>query len=154
MAQASTSMTQSGLDTFKKAVNYIMTEWPSLNLAIDNGMGGNQAREIREWMCKTISDMLIKGKEFDIEDFLGEMINQEFDTLIEDGSLEYNAKWIEKFYKDCLEGREQEVQEQLKNATVKKLSLGNVKIPAPVCQTEDSSDEDDDGDEVDDTMEQ
>lgn len=138
---ASTKMSQAGIEVFKKAVNYILTEWPSLNFAIDNGMGGNQAKEIREWMCKTVGDTMLKGVDIDVEDFLAEIINQEFDTIIEDGSLEYNAKWIEKFYKDCLAEKEQEVVDQIKKASAKKLSLGHVKIPTPVCQNEETSDD-------------
>lgn len=139
---ATTTMSPTGVEVFNKAVRYILMEWPSLNFAIENGMGGRQAREIREWMCKTVSDTILRGQDIDLEDFIAEIINQEFDTLIEDGSLEYNAKWIDKFYRDCLQGKEQEVLDQLKKASDKKLSLGSIRIPAPVCQkTEDTSDD-------------
>lgn len=143
-------MNPEGGAMFRKAVNYILTEWPSLTLAIENGMGGPQAIEKRNWISSTIADEMIKGKDIDLEDYLAEMINQEYDTLIEDGSLEYNTKWIEKFYKDCLQGKVQEVENAIHQATIKKQSLGNMKIPAPVCQTVDSDeDEDDDGDAMD-----
>lgn len=142
-------MSPSGAETFKKAVHYIFTEWPALDLAIENGMGGSQAKEKRDWMCRAVADVLLKEKDIDLEDYIGEMINQEFDTLIEDGSLEYNIKWIHKFYKDCLQGKEQEVTDSIDQASRKKLSLGNIKIPPPVCQTQDTSeDEDENDDEV------
>lgn len=137
------------LAAFKKAVHYIIHEWPSLDLAIENGMGGRDAREKRDWMCQTVVTTLCKAKDMDLEDFLAQMINQEFDTLIEDGSLEYNAKWIEKFYKDCLQGKDQEVVQSIEQAARKKQSLGNMRIPAPVCQTQESSDDDDDDDDDD-----
>lgn len=143
-SQIPIQMPQNGREVFKKAVNYIITEWPSLELAIENGMGGSQAREKRNWICSTIADVMLKDKDIDLEDYLAEMINQEFDTLIEDGSLEYNAQWINKFYKDCLQGKEQEVLNSITQASMKKLSLGNVKIPPPVCQTQESSEEDED----------
>lgn len=134
------------MEVFRKAVDYILTEWPSLNLAIENGMGGNQAKEKREWMCKTIAEAVIKDKDIDLEDYIAEILNQEFDTVIEDGSLEYNTKWIEKFYKDCLQGKEQEVLESINQASAKKMSLGNVKIPAPVCQNQESTDDEEEED--------
>lgn len=134
-------MSQQGSEIFRRAVDYILTEWPSLNLAIENGMGGYQALEKRVWMCKTIVEVMLKEKDVDLEDYLAELVNQEFDTLIEDGSLEYNTKWIEKFYKDCLQGKDQEVLNSINQASQKKISLGNVKIPAPVCVNADSSDE-------------
>lgn len=148
--QASTAqMSPSGLEVFRKAVTYILTEWPSLELAIENGMGGPQAREKRNWMTSHITEIMVKGKDIDLEDYLAEIVNQEFDTLIEDGSLEYNTQWINKFYKDCLQGKEQEVLEAISKASAKKLSLGNMKIPAPVNATQESSDDDDEDDDGD-----
>lgn len=146
-------LTTDNIEIYKQAVRYILTEWPSLQLAIDQGQGGAQANAKRDWICQTIAQLMIDGKDIDLEDYLGEMINQEFDTLIEDGSLEYNAKWIEKFYKDCLQGQGEQVLEQIKQASVKKLSLGNMKIPAPVCHTaEESSEEETTDDEAGDDM--
>lgn len=142
-----TKMSQSGAEVFKKAVKYILTEWPSLNLAVENGMGGHQAKEKVEWMCNTIIEVMSKQKDIDLDDYLGEIINQEFDTIIEDGSLEYNTNWINKFYKDCLQGKEQEVLNSLNDAASKKLSLSNMRIPPPVCQTQESSDSEDDDDD-------
>lgn len=140
-------MSPQGADTFKKAVKYILTEWPSLTLAMENGMGGAQAEQKQAWMCEHIAEMYLKNKDIDLEDYLAEMVNQEFDTIVEDGSLEYNVKWIEKFYKDCLQGKDQEVVNSINQAAAKKQSLGSMRIPAPVCQTQDSSDDDDDEDD-------
>lgn len=140
-------MSPEGAETFRKAVKYILTEWPSLTLAMENGMGGSQAREIRDWMCATVAEAMLKDKDVDLNDYISELINNEFDTLIEDGSLEYNTKWIEKFYKDCLQGKVQDVMNSINQAAAKKVSLGNVKIPPPVCATQESSDEDEDDDD-------
>lgn len=147
--QGTLRMSQSSAEVFKKAVDYILTEWPSLNLAIENGMGGSQSREKKDWMCKTVAEAVIKDKDIDLEEYLAEIVNQEFDTLIEDGSLEYNTKWIEKFYKDCLQGKDQEVLNSINQASLKKISLGNIKIPPPVCETKDTSDDEEDSDEED-----
>lgn len=158
MAQSSTSlqptatpvMTSAGVEIFRRAVKYILFEWPSLNLAIENGMGGSQALQKQTWMCDHITELYLKNKDLDLEDYLAELVNQEFDTIIEDGSLEYNCKWIEKFHKDCIQGKEQDVLNSINQAAAKKQSLGNIRIPAPVCVNQDSSDgdsEDDDGDD-------
>lgn len=140
-------MTPEAVEIFKESVKYVLTEWPSLNLAIENGMGGSQAQEKRDWMCQVIIESLLKEKDIEVDEFLGEIINQEFDTLIEDGSLEYNSQWINKFHKDCLLGKQQEVKDAITNAAMKKLSLGSTRIPPPVCQTQDSSEEESDVDE-------
>lgn len=137
-------MSCSGTEIFRKSVTYIIKEWPSLNLAIENGMGGPQAHEKQNWMSNHITEVMLKGTDIDLEDYLAEIVNQEFDTLIEDGSLEYNTKWIYKFYKDCLQGKEQEVLNSINQASMKKQSLGNMKVPPPVDITQDSSDDEED----------
>lgn len=144
---APVQMTPSGAEIFHRAVKYVLTEWPSLNLAIEQGMGGHQAQQKQAWMCDHIAEIVLKSKDLDTEDYLAALVNQEFDTLIEDGSLEYNAKWIDKFHKDCLQGKEQEVLSSISQAAQKKQSLGNMRIPPPVCATQESSDDDDDGDD-------
>lgn len=145
-------MTPEAAEIFQESVKYVIKEWPSLNLAIENGMGGPQAEQKRDWMCQVVIESLMKEKDIDVDEFLGEIINQEFDTLIEDGSLEYNSQWINKFFKDCLQGKHQEVKDAITNASLKKLSLGNTKIPPPVCQTQDSSDDDEEDDDDDDIL--
>jgi pre-rRNA-processing protein TSR2 len=140
---------QSSIEIFQKAVSYVLTEWPSLNFAIENGMGGMESKHKQAWMCSHIAEVMIKQKDVDLEDYLAEIINQEFDTLIEDGSLEYNVKWIEKFFKDCQQGKEQEVLDSINKAAASKRSLGNMRIPQPLNTTKESSDDDDDEDEED-----
>jgi hypothetical protein len=140
-------MSQLGMDAFRKAVHYVLTEWPSLNFAIDNGMGGAESKQKQAWMCDHIAEMMIKGKDLDLEYYIAEILDQEFDTRVEDGSLEYNVKWIEKFFKDCQQGKEQSVMDQINNAAANKRSLGNMRIPPPVNATKESSDDDSDDDD-------
>jgi len=135
---------QSQANIFATAVKYILTEWPSLNFAIENGMGGQEAKQKREWMCEHIIEVMVSGKDIDLEDYLAEIVNQEFDTLIEDGSLEYNAQWINKFYKDCNQGKEQDVLNSINQAASKRQSLGSMRIPPPQKINQDSDDDDDD----------
>lgn len=144
---ASTRLTQEAQETFSQAVNYIIKEWPALDLAIENGMGGSHSLEIRDWMTRVVIDSFVKDPDMELNYFLTDILDQEFDTVIEDGSLEYNVQWINKFYKDCVQGKQQEVQEQIAKAKQKKLSLGNMRIPAPIRLNQDSSEEETDEDE-------
>lgn len=146
-------LSQTQAEVFTKAVRYILTEWPSLNFAIENGMGGSDAKQKREWMCDHIVEVMVQGNDLDLEDYLAEMINQEFDTIVEDGSLEYNTQWISKFFKDCLQGKEQEVMNSINRASANNQSLGNMRIPQPQNMNRDSDDDDsyddDDKDDMD-----
>lgn len=116
-------LTEKGSEIFRKAVGHLINDWPSLDLAIENGMGGSEAREKRDWMSKTIAETMLKGKDLDVQAFLEDILDQEFDTIIEDGSLEYTSSWIEKFYKDCLQGKEEDVLCAITQASMKKLKL-------------------------------
>lgn len=140
------SLNSTQKEAFSSAVKYILTEWPSLNFAIENGMGGTDAKQKQAWMCEHIADVIQKDTDIDLVDYLSEIVNQEFDTLIEDGSLEYNSSWITKFYKDCLQGREQDVVNSIRQAAAKKQSLGNMRIPAPQKLSQDEDDDDIEGD--------
>lgn len=151
-AQGSTNLNPEQLEVFSKAVKYILTEWPSLNFAIENGMGGSEAKQKHSWMIEHIIEIMIKGKDVDLDEYLAEIINQEFDTLVEDGSLEYNTQWINKFYKDCLQGKHSDVMLSIDQAAAKKQSLGTMRIPAPQSMNQESEDdesEDDEEDEMD-----
>lgn len=130
-------MSQEGVEVFTKAVNHILSSWPSLDLAIENGMGGRDNIEKRKWMIATLTKDMLIGKDIDVEYYLEELIDEEFNTRFEDGSLEYNAHWIEKFYKDCLAGKEADVLYAITQASLKKMTLDRVKMPTPVCQTKD-----------------
>ena len=124
------------------AFHILQPNWYIYPPTVDNGIFNNH-----------IIDVVQKEKDIDLDDYLAEMINQEFDTLVEDGSLEYSTRWIIKFYKDCVQGREQEVLASINQAAAKKQSLGNMIIPAPRNVTQESDDDDDcddDDDEMDD----
>ena len=44
------------MDLFLKVIEQLLDEWPALQVAIDNGMGGCYSREKKEWMSKVIQD--------------------------------------------------------------------------------------------------
>ncbi|XP_035228269.1 pre-rRNA-processing protein TSR2 homolog, partial [Stegodyphus dumicola] len=70
------------LDVFKK--------WVGFQAAIDEGMGGPYAREKEVWMASEIENYFKRYDNVspeDIEAYLGAMMETEFETYFEDGSL-------------------------------------------------------------------
>lgn len=136
-------MSLSNLETFKRAVNHVINNWPSLDIAIENGMGGQEARAKRQWMCEVVANAIWNDKHVDLEAYIEDILNHEFDTIMEDESIPVKVHWITKYYNDCIEGKLEQVLDSLANTKVQAR-------PVAICESKDSSSEDegdDDGDE-------
>lgn len=87
---------------FKQSVSVALEEWDSLQACIEHGMGGDCVDQKVEWMIDVVKQYFIDTKSsFDFEDavnYVEEIMDKEFDTLIEDGSTEVLIRKIEKFF--------------------------------------------------------
>lgn len=81
--------------------------WPALTFAVQNTLGGPQSSEKRDWFAGAISELLEADKDADVdylEDFLLQVMNDEFEVRVEDGSAEEVAASIVAFRKSTLAG--------------------------------------------------
>ena len=104
------------MDLFLKVIEQLLDEWPALQVAIDNGMGGCYAREKKEWMSKVIQDFFRQNQGLqpnEVGDYIDEIMNNEFDTIIQDGSLQLLSNLLCKFYKFCDDEKYDEVNRML-----------------------------------------
>lgn len=87
---------------FKSSIGIALDEWDSLQASIEHGMGGEFTNEKIEWMIDVIKQYFIDTKNsFDFEDavnYVEEIMDKEFDTIIEDGSTELLIRKIMKFF--------------------------------------------------------
>ncbi|PLB41337.1 pre-rRNA-processing TSR2 family protein [Aspergillus candidus] len=63
--------------------------WPALTLAVQSNWGGPTSADKRDWLCGAISEMLAERPETDaedLEDVLVQVMNDEFDVVVEDES--------------------------------------------------------------------
>ncbi|KAH0628860.1 hypothetical protein JD844_010458 [Phrynosoma platyrhinos] len=61
-----------------------------MQIAVENGFGGMYSQEKAEWMVGAVEQFFQSNADLEpdeIEDFLAELMNNEFDTMVEDGSL-------------------------------------------------------------------
>ena len=100
-----------------KTIRASLAIFPSLQLAIEQGMGGCQAREKEEWMASVIYDFLKDNKYApevgDLEDYIEAIMDNEFDTVVDDGSLSVLARNISqlcRLHRDC---KHEELSQQL-----------------------------------------
>lgn len=129
--------------------------WPTLRLAVDQSWGGPDSSSKRLWVSSVIVDEfdLSEGSELPddiyIEDMLLQIMADEFDTIIEDGSAETVAKDIIKLWLDVKEGRGEEVVRLWEE---KALQYRNKTVLSQEVKNEDeeySTDEEEDGDDDD-----
>ncbi|KAL9623611.1 MAG: hypothetical protein Q9160_002067 [Pyrenula sp. 1 TL-2023] len=73
--------------------------WPALTLALTNSWGGPSSDDKRDWFAGAISELLspptpaLRDVE-DLEDVLAQVMSDEFEVVVEDGSLEEVAMGI------------------------------------------------------------
>ena len=92
---------------FHSAVEAVFQNWTALQFAISQGAAGPQSADIAKWMISATVQWFSENKnlEFDeVEDFLLDIVNQEFDVLIDDGSVTETSKLVCDFYSLCSRG--------------------------------------------------
>lgn len=81
-------------------ITLALNNWPSLTLAVQSNWGGPTSDDKRAWLCGAISEMLTDRPETDaedVEDVLIQVMNDEFDAVIDDESAGNVAVQIMEF---------------------------------------------------------
>jgi len=103
---------------FYSAVDALFQNWTGLQLAVSQGAAGPRSADIAKWMVSATVQWFSENKDLqcdEVGDFLIDVVNQEFNVLIDDGSATEISKLICDFYKlstsrDC----EDELKRRLK----------------------------------------
>jgi len=93
---------------FARGVLAILETWPALKLAVAESWGGPNGADKRRWMAGEIVDAFESPSNKDdgvpdeqyIEDMLLQIMSDEFDTVLEDGSAERVGKDVVKLWGD------------------------------------------------------
>jgi pre-rRNA-processing protein TSR2 len=70
-------------------ISLILNSWPSLTLAVQSSWGGPESAEKRDWLCGAIADLFTSRPETDagdVEEVLLQVMTDEFDVVVDDGS--------------------------------------------------------------------
>ncbi|CAI5796064.1 Pre-rRNA-processing protein TSR2 homolog [Podarcis lilfordi] len=133
---------------FRKGVEAVLGSWPALQVAVENGFGGAYSQEKAEWMVEAVEQYFQSNADLEldeIEDFLAELMNNEFDTMIEDGSLAQVSQQLRLFFGQCQQGEGAAVHEAIVRLAQKKQEA---KVAAAKSKpTEESSSEEEQGTE-------
>lgn len=94
-------------------------------MAVSHGFGGAESQQKADWMSFAVDQWFSENANieiYELEDFLTDVMNTEFDTLIDDGSLREISQMICGCYKLCQQGDETTLREKLE------------KLPQPALQ--------------------
>lgn len=92
---------------FELGVSMVIHSWYTLTTAVDNSWGGPQSAEKRDWISAVVVEEFENNKEIDIiyiHELLSGIMEDEFDTVIEDNSTIDIGKKIVGVYKQCRDG--------------------------------------------------
>ena len=94
---------------FHSAVDAIFQNWTALQSAVHQGAAGPESVDIAKWMVSATEQWFNENKnlEYDeVEDFLTDIVNQEFNFIIDDGSVTKTSKLVCDFYRLCSSSKE------------------------------------------------
>ncbi|KAK6176515.1 hypothetical protein SNE40_014783 [Patella caerulea] len=107
--------------SFTRALDGIFKSWTALQLAVSHGFGGAYSQEKAEWLVFATETWFSENSRietYECEEFLEDVLNQEFDLIIEDGSLSEIAKKICRFYQLYKEKKYDEIKEYIRTLPV------------------------------------
>jgi hypothetical protein len=89
---------------FPNAVDVIFKNWTALQLAVSQGAGGPQSRAIAAWLVNATAQWFSENRDlepYEVESFLEDIINTEFNMVIEDCSIKEVSKLLCDLYALC-----------------------------------------------------
>lgn len=92
---------------FDNGIWYALSLWPALHVAVQNSWGGPDSSEKRDWFAGAVSDLFAGRQDTDAEDleaFLLQIMQDEFDCNVEDETEGEVARTILVLRKTLLEG--------------------------------------------------
>ncbi|XP_015992808.1 pre-rRNA-processing protein TSR2 homolog isoform X2 [Rousettus aegyptiacus] len=108
---------------FRAGVRAALEAWPALQIAVENGFGGVHSQEKAEWLGGAVEEYFFRNADLElneVEDFLGELMTNEFDTVVEDGSLPQVSQQLQTLFHHFQRGDGAALKEMASHITQKK----------------------------------
>ncbi|XP_013099124.1 pre-rRNA-processing protein TSR2 homolog [Stomoxys calcitrans] len=141
-------------NNYRIIVEKIFNNWQNLRLAVEHGMGGRNGHQIAiDIMDYTYQYCIGNDKitEGELQDVIEELMDQEFDTICEDGSVSEICRHLLRYKEMSLQSKYAEIETELS-----RLPQGNVWLrkdvkinytPIDDSSEDEGSDESTDGDD-------
>ncbi|XP_022619650.1 pre-rRNA-processing protein TSR2 homolog [Seriola dumerili] len=129
-------------ELFTEGVRAVLHTWPVLQIAVDNGFGGVYGQQKADWMVDVVQQYFHDNADLqqcEVEDFIADLMDQEFDTVVDDGSLPQVSINLLQMFTQWQQGALQQLQHSIDSLTQKKSQ--RVKVTAPPTQSDEESDD-------------
>ncbi|XP_041460626.1 pre-rRNA-processing protein TSR2 homolog [Lytechinus variegatus] len=116
--------TKEHLVVFHQSIQSIFDGWTGLQLAARHGFGGRDSLEKARWMVDAVYNWFLENdgvEPYELEDCLADILDHEFDTLAEDGSLNKISQDICRNFHLCTTGQCQAVRDKIKQSPVARI---------------------------------
>nr|CAH0100059.1 unnamed protein product [Daphnia galeata] len=100
------------MSLFSTVVQTLFNNWTALQLAVEHQLGGTQSKEIAKWMMTVVENFFLENDDVlaqEITEYMEDLMNNEFNTLCEDGSLEEMGESLCKYFRLIKDGKDAEV---------------------------------------------
>ncbi|XP_054878159.1 pre-rRNA-processing protein TSR2 homolog isoform X2 [Poeciliopsis prolifica] len=129
-------------ELFTEGVRAVLQTWPVIQIAVDNGFGGVYGQQKADWMVDVVQQYFHDNadlQQYEVEDFLSQLMDQEFDTVVEDGSLPQVCLQVSQRLLQLFSLREQGALQQLRSTihTLTQSKAPRAKVTAPATQSDD-----------------
>ncbi|XP_075932466.1 pre-rRNA-processing protein TSR2 homolog isoform X3 [Anarhichas minor] len=128
-------------ELFTAGVRAVLHSWPVLQIAVDNGFGGVYGQQKADWMVDVVQQYFHDNADLqqcEVEDFIAELMDQEFDTVVDDGSLPQVCDSLVQSFSQWQQGALEQLQQTINTLTQKKSQRATA---PPTHSDEDSGDE-------------
>lgn len=156
----STSQDEQSLSQLDLGISLALYAWPALTLAVQSSWGGPKSSDKRDWICGAISDLLRERPDTDAEDLeevLVQVMNDEFEVVVEDDSAAAVAEEIMQMRGQTTRGEFGDIQARWQEWKIKtdgkerrdgpSLVFRKVEARDDDQETDEDEDEDDDDDD-------
>ncbi|XP_068602116.1 pre-rRNA-processing protein TSR2 homolog [Brachionichthys hirsutus] len=129
-------------ELFAKGVRAVLQSWPVLQIAVDNGFGGVYGQQKADWMADVVQQHFHDNADLqqdEVEDFLAQLMDQEFDTVVDDGSLPQVSASLLQMFSQWQQGALQQLKHTINILTQR--SDQRAKVTAPPSESDDDSDD-------------
>ncbi|KAG5365417.1 Pre-rRNA-processing protein [Yarrowia sp. C11] len=132
---------------FELGVCMVLYNWTDLATAVDNSWGGADSEEKREWLVGNIVELFEESTvldALDIQTRLSQVMEDEFDTVVDDDSDFMTAQLLIQVWMECSQGIFTTVENQYNKYEKSKNTKSTVKVDDQTTGGDDSGDEEDD----------
>ncbi|KAM7360890.1 pre-rRNA-processing protein TSR2 homolog [Cochliomyia hominivorax] len=101
---------------YRIIVEKIFNNWQNLRLAVEHGMGGRNGHKVAIDIMNYTYEYCIGNEnitEGELQDVIEDLMDQEFDTICEDGSVSEICKHLLRYKQMSLQGQYAEIEHEL-----------------------------------------